>query len=459
MSKIKPNRMDFGFKFQRDTLALMLRNPNFLLTAQKYLDSEYFSSSKLRYFVSIIYKYHRKYHTIPSKIYLEENCRDEDDFKFLLMIENVKKIDEKYICESVEEFAKRSLFINVYTDSGKLYNKGEVEEAFKHAYNGMSDIQKISFGNDPVFAFFNDLDTRISLRQKIINDKRNTHIRTGIRELDQVMGGGIRPGEFGLFLGDTKAGKSVCLIHLGLAAVKRMVPTLAITLEDSLQGILASYDSAYLGMKWEDISQNKMTEEQLKLFDRMRNKRKKTDLFIHHYDEWNTFSILDLDKLVTSYRERDIEIGLITIDYLELMKSLKKYHIKEERFRQMEITRSLASFSSKSMIPIWSATQSKRQDNQNINEFLTANHSAESYDKVRAVTHFISINVTNAEYENGLARLYLDRSRRRRGKRIIRIYQDLKTVRFSIPKTQWRQIYGNVDKRVYEKQIVDKKKK
>lgn len=452
----KKVKFQFGIEFQIDLISMMLKSLSFLLLCKKYVKVEFFSTSRLEYFVKNIYDYHFKYNTYPDKTFLKSISREKLDRVLINKFFDDRVIRELFIRDKVEEFVKRSIFMDLYINVGESYNKnaGNPDIAFSLMDEGMQKIQNVNLNEDRFSFLFKDFDDRLIEREQKINTNEVFKIKTGIRRLDSLIGGGIGGGEVGLIMGDAKGGKSITLIEFGTQAVKRYETVLHIQLEGKKEELYDRYDSNFLDYKYSEIVQNNISQELLSKMHRISNKRKKRDLIMRSYTDWDSCSIIDIEHDYLELRSQKLNPRLIIIDYMDLMKSRKNYN--EERFRQQSIIRDIKTFAVKYNVAIWTATQANRpKDKKDDPEFFfTSEHLSEDYGKVRAVDHLISINANSEEMKKNKARIWLDSSRSGKSREMTSINRNLQNIRGYVHPSMVVAIPENPN----EKKIIKKKK-
>lgn len=435
--KSKKRKFNFGFEFQIDLITMMVRSISFLLLCKKLVKPEFFTGEKFQFFVAEIYKFYDKYEQLADQTILKSFCKDKADRLLVKRIFRNRMVKEDFIRDKVEDFVKRSLFIDYHVESAELYNKNSSspDKAYDFMMSGMEEILKINMREDHFHFLHKDFENRITERENKIQTKQTFKVRTGINPVDRYLKGGVSGGEVAMFLADAKAGKSLGLIHMGNEAVKRFIPTMHVQLEGKVDQTMDRYDAGYLGAYYDDVVKNEMPKE---LFDKMKRiseKRKYKDLIVRGYEDWDSCSILDIERDFLELRSRGYEIKLVIIDYMDLMRARKSY--SDERFRQQSIIRDIKSFAVKYNVAVWTATQAHRLPEESRNDpnyIITSKNIAEDYGKVRAIDILLTINVTDEEMKKGIARLWLDLVRDNPAKKLIRIKRALDRSLFHIPK-------------------------
>lgn len=456
-------KFTFGRDFQIDLLKMCIDSVSFMLLCKNLVKPDYFTDERVKRFIEFSYQYFDKYKVLPDKTYFKEISKDRTDRIYVKRVFATRTIRETFIREKVEEFIKKSMFIDYYISSGKIYNNNpnKPDKAYDLMIEGMKKISLINMQEDKYIHFYKDFNKRILEREHRIASGKTFKVRTGIKEFDIATRGGIGGGEVWMLLGDAKSGKSTGLIHFGVQAVKRFVPVMHFQLEGKIEETTDRYDSAYMGLKYDDVVNAQIPEEMLQKINRISSKRKKTDLIIKNYVDWDSCTILDIERDYLEVLNKGIRPKLVIIDYMDLMKSRKTIQGENsERHRQQSIIRDIKTFATKYNVAVWTATQANRGDEETRNDpnfVLTSKNLSEDYGKVRAIDGLLTINATNEEYKKGIARLWIDSARTHRAKRKITIRRLLDRSIFYLPKTKYRKYAFDPDEDLDK--IFEKKKK
>jgi replicative DNA helicase len=434
---MKEDKFSFGINFQLDLLKLSLDSLSFLLICKKYVQTDWFSNERVRFIAEKIYHFHDKYGTCADKTYLKAKCRERKDRVLVKRLFRNRQIREQYIRDSVEEFVKRSIFVDVFEKSGKLFNLEKTKESFAEMMQGVDKISHVSLREDEYEYLFRDFDKRLLEREQLINSHKLFRVPTGIFTLDKLTGGGPGVGELCYWMGDAKSGKSFALTHIGVSAVKRYFPVLHIQLEGTKRQCSDRYDACFSGSFYDDVKNSNMPKEFIEKMKKVASKRKYRDLIIKHYNDYDSCDILDIERDLINLRNSGIDIKLVIIDYFDLLRSRKGYRFEEERFRQMQNARDLKVFAMKNEVVVWTATQTNRSiDDEDPDFILTSKNVAEDYNKIRILDLLCTINRTSAEAKKNVCRIFFDMYRDNVSKRLFRIRQDLDRSRFYIKKSK-----------------------
>jgi replicative DNA helicase len=429
-------RFDFGADFQLDLLKMTLESLSFLLLCKKYVKKEFFSNERFQFFYEAISKYHDKYGICPDKTYLKSVRRDRADRVFVKRLLRRRIIQEAFIREKVQEFVQRSMFVDTYERTGRIYNQQKPEQAYGLMADGMKEIFQVSMNEDQFEFLLRDFSRRSIERIHKLNSLDSFKVSTGIHTLDRVLGGGVACGEVMFWMGDAKSGKSFALVHNGVHAVRRFIPTLHIQLEGGRQQLRDRYDACFMGALYDDVRSSEIPDELQERMLKIAKRRKFKDLVMKHYEDYDSCDILDIERDLLMLRSAGFEIKLVIIDYFDLLRPRKGIRYEEERHKTTQIVRDLKTFAGKNKVAVITATQTNRYiESEDPNFIITSKNVSEDYNKIRALDILVTINATPEEMKSGTCRLYVDTVRDNPAHRLFRIRRDLSRSRFYVKKT------------------------
>lgn len=343
-------------------------------------------------------------------------------------------IDENIIINKLEEFIKNSKFIELYDESYEIYNRGDKQKAYHFLFQKAEDLNKFSLTNiDDLTGVFGDFNRRQT--ERILNKSKNNSekIPFGIDELDRVTHGGVELGEFVLFIGDAKSGKSILLIHCGINAARRGNDVLHIQAEGTRRQIEDRYDSAWSGTSYYEIKQGEISDEKYKSHKNIVSKIGKTDIMIDCAEKFMARTMIDIRrKIIEVKKTRDVKV--VIIDYLDLINPDDlRYSLSDERHRQQKVARMMKDLAVEMNVAVISATQASSISKELLDDpdfVITREHLAEDKGKVRPVDMLITINRTPDERKTKVCRLYCDALREHDSGQTIKIKQNLSRTRF-----------------------------
>lgn len=151
---------------------------------------------------------------------------------------------------------------------------------------------------------------------RIENPPALQHIPTGIHDLDEVLGGGLHPGQLALIAARPGVGKSVMGFGMARkAAIDLGIPTLFATLEMSADECMRRMISAEAKVNLHHLQTGRLDERDWGLIAHVAERVMAAPL---HIDESPRISAAQLRNTIRTLR-RTTGLGLVVVDYLQLM--------------------------------------------------------------------------------------------------------------------------------------------
>jgi len=272
-----------------------------------------------------------------------------------------------FLMDKVVGFSRARDMLSSMEQSSRLLEEGKVEDALKNYQDNALALQ----ATDPTLTVIRgemteDFPNRVKLYEdKKLHPEKYIGVPTGIDELDKLTGG-LWKGEFGFVFGKSGVGKSFCLLAFAYAAFMRGLKVLVIPVEMPYHQWAYRYDSRvthieYSKFKWADLS-----EKQFQQWQERHEQLKKL-----YYDKGGRLYIehVPLGCTMGSIRvalERHISlsepIDILILDYADLV--IPPEHGFSEQAELTSIFRTLKGFAQLYNIPVWTATQAKRESYQ-----------------------------------------------------------------------------------------------
>ena len=366
-----------------------------------------------------------------------------DDERVLEKLEEIGdvEIDEnggyELIIDSFEKFIKKMKFLEVNDKIADTYNRGDKEGAWELFVKSAEDFSKFSIQDAKFETVFGDFAER-QAKRKSEDWNFRYKIPTGIDELDYRLGGesgGPETGECVLWLGDSGAGKSQCLVSLGISAARQGFRVAHFQLEGTKEQCLNRYDAAWTGTLYQDVKLGNITAKKMEVTKRIIKKLRKTDIIVSSEETFNAKTLVDIRRELKEMEKKYGKIDVIIIDYLELLElgDGHRYTPSEERFRQAKLAKGMKMLAMEFNAVVHTATQSSNipEEQKNDPEFIiTRAQLNEDKGKCRPMDVFVTINQTRDERKEEIMRLYIDKAREYKSGDIIYICNNFAYARF-----------------------------
>lgn len=237
-------KFTFDKDFQVGILALMTQSFEFLLTGIDLIEPQYFEDQSLVWMFQTIKNYYIDYKLRPTILVLEnelkkavsvgkikeENIQQYRDV-FIQFAEPVNA--EKYVISEVVRFCRRQevrkamLEMAPYTESQDPDVWDKIESRIQKACSVGSHAIDIGC------QYFLEYPER--LKARILGEEQHV-VPTGITDLDTLIGGGLKAGQLGIWLGGTGVGKCLKKGTLVLMYDGRRLPVENVVVGDVLMG-------------------------------------------------------------------------------------------------------------------------------------------------------------------------------------------------------------------------------
>ena len=424
---------DFDDDFQLKIAALAVRDTTFTESTFGLIQPDYFGDSNLGKVVAVALDYFSTYRTAPSHTTYKKLLKDavlankirRDQLPDVVAAYNktlqADLSDRQFSIDEVTNFARHRATEQAILESVDLLNKGKIDDIEPI----LKEALAVGANQTAEYDYFAEIDNRAEIRKAQANGSvRSTGITTGVREIDSLLhNDGFGRRELSIFMGSFKSGKSFSLLHSAVVSFLHGYNVLFVTLENSKE-ITTERMDAYLS---DTFSVNIKSDADL-VCQKVKNALKSNNhgkLFIHEFPT-ATFKPMDLRRLLKYYEQKSIKFDMIVIDYLDLLKSDRKY--QEARDESKSVWESIRGIAQEEDAAIVSATQSTREGATA--GVISGDMVSSDINKVRIADLVISINRTEEEKRDGIARLYFAAGRNQADGVTIKIKQDLARAKF-----------------------------
>lgn len=192
-------------------------------------------------------------------------------------------------------------------------------------------------------------------------------VLTGVDDLDKLTGG-LWDGELGFVFGKSGVGKSFLLLEFAFQAYRSGYTVLVIPIEMPLAQWERRFDSRISHVAYDHFKLGTLTaaemeqwEQRIKIMEE-RYSAKGGNIFISHIPMGCTLGSIrvELEKLI----QQGTPVQLLIVDYADLMSPPRQLY--SEQGELTAIFRELKGMAGVYNIPIWTATQSKRESYKSV---------------------------------------------------------------------------------------------
>ena len=213
----------------------------------------------------------------------------------------IEKLTEEYTKDRLDEFSNKIISKQINTEN--IYS--EID----------SLVRNISPDNSHKMIYVADVVGKI-VEELMSNDETIDGVKTYIPSLDEKLNG-LKPGNYVVIAGRPSMGKTAFASHIALKNVLNNIPTLFFSLEMNQKQLLLRMFASELKIPLYKLKRKMLNEAEKIAVKNMQKKFEEMPLII---DE----AILDIHMMMAKIQRARMkypELGLIVIDYLQLMTS------------------------------------------------------------------------------------------------------------------------------------------
>ena len=233
-----------------------------------------------------------------------------------------------------------------------------------------------------------------------MEDLNRSTVATNWKPINDLMDGGLGPGELGVVVAPSGVGKTWILTAIGAEAVRRGLSVVHYTMELSEHYVGARYDTVFTQIPSTDLKDKK---------DQVKSKIESLQgkLLIKYFPPKGvTVKKLQqhIEKMVTLDNKPDV----IIVDYADLL--LSHSNKSDSTYaEQGGVYIDLRGMSGELEIPIWTASQTNRSAIDS--EVIEADKIADSYAKVMNADFIMSVSRKSKDKLNDTARAHIMKNR------------------------------------------------
>ena len=397
MNEILDTIAQYGTSFQTKVLSTLLIDRPFLDQTFDIINPQYFESEANKWIAKTILWYFSEYKNIPTMevFKLEVDKLDTSDVLRVSVIEQLKNVyintkaqDLEYIKNEFLTFCKNQSIKNAILKSADLVQKGKYNEIKVLVDQAMHAGQERNVGHKWV----EDVELRLS------KTARDT-IPTPWTIINQLLDGGLGPGELGCIIAPSGAGKSWLLRAIGVEALKRGKRVVDYSFELSDKYVGLRYDTIVTGIEPTKLKENiSLVKQEISKIS--------GDLIIKYFPT-ATASINHLQAHINRLINIGCKPDLVIIDYADLMRSVRKSNSSWEELGIIyeEVRGMLGELN----VPGWTATQSQRSAMQD--DVIEADKIAGAYSKIFVSDIVLSASRKLSDKISNTARIHIIKNR------------------------------------------------
>jgi replicative DNA helicase len=387
----------YGQSYQSKVVASLITDVKFLEQVSEITKPLFFESQANQWIVKQIQNYFDEYRAVPTmEVFKIKVGEIEDKGLKQVVVEQLKNVyqqvgaeDIPYVKKEYLTFAKNQKVKEALFKSVELLKVGDYDSII----DTMTKASKVGVESDLGLDYIENFES-------IMEDVKRDSCSTGWEVIDDLMDGGLGPGELGVVMAPSGIGKSWFLSKIACSALQNGIDVLHYTLELS---------ESYVGQRYTTILTGIQTSEHKQRRDEVIRKIKQVPgrVRIKYYPPQFASA-----KTIAAHVEKVRQIGfnpkLIIIDYADLLKSGNSN--RDGLYAELGgIYEELRGLSGETQIPVWTATQTNRAAIDH--EVIGADSVGDSYKKVQTADFIMSVSRKTKDKLSNTGRIHIVKNR------------------------------------------------
>ena len=359
-------------QLEKHTLSALLGSKGDELNHFNQIPVNYFTDESLRVIYGIVRELVREVGAVPAL----EAVRIQSQTKYPRSPEVVEGILRGYsqllaskppatltfLTEKLRLFARARDMLSGIEHSLRLLREGDIEAALKNYEEDALALQlsdsSLSIKRGEVIA---DFDKRYALTEDMaLHPEKYRGIMTGIDELDMLTGG-LWKGELGFVFGRTGVGKSFFLLEVAFNAFLSGYKVLVIPIEMPLIQWERRLDARishidYSLFKHAQLSSSQKEQWKKRFGQMLKYTAAGAGIYVTHIPLGCTMSAVRAE--LEQFIRKGTPIDMVVIDYADLL--VPPRTLASEQAELTNIFRELKGIAETYYIPVWTATQARR---------------------------------------------------------------------------------------------------
>jgi replicative DNA helicase len=387
----------YGQSFQSKVISALLTDTKFLDTIGEITTPKFFENDANKWIISEILEYHNEYRKSPTlDVFKSQLSKVDNPILKKTVVDQLKHIhtqignvDLEYIKSEFKDFCINQNLKGVILQSVDLLQAGSYDRIKDLVDAAMKVGNETDLGMDYVL----DYDERMQ-------DLKRTTVPTRWDPINDLMDGGLGPGELGVVVAPSGVGKTWILTALGAEAVRRGLSVVHYSMELSEHYVGARYDTVFTQIPSADLR-----DKQEEVKGKITNLKGK--LLIKYFPPKGV-SVRKLQQHIEKMTTLGNKPDLIIVDYADLL--LSDSNKSDSTYQEQGgVYIDLRGMGGALEIPIWTASQTNRSAIDS--EVIEADKIADSYAKVMNADFIMSWSRKSKDKLNNTARAHVMKNR------------------------------------------------
>ena len=391
------NLSKFGQSFQSKVVSALLTDEKFLDTLSEITSPKFFESEANKWIIDEILEYHNEFRKPPTMdVFKGQLSKVDNDVLKTTIVEQLRhvftqvgNVDLDYIKKEFTSFCRNQNLKGVILASVDLLKAGN----FDRIKDLVDKAMKVGTETDLGHSYKDDFQLRME-------DVKRATVPTDWSPINDLMDGGLGPGELGVVVAPSGVGKTWILTALGASAVRQGLSVVHYSMELSEHYVGARYDTVFTRIPSSDLK-NKKDEVATKI------EGLPGRLLIKYFPPKGV-SVKKIQQHIDKMIATDNRPDVIIVDYADLLLS---YSNKSDSTyaEQGGVYIDLRGLSGELGIPVWTASQTNRSAIDS--EVIEADKIADSYAKVMNADFIMSWSRKSKDKLNNTARAHIMKNR------------------------------------------------
>ena len=387
----------FGQSYQSKVIAALLSDLPFLNQVSEITSKDYFESEQDKWIIESILDYQSKQFAAPTldvfKVKLSSLSSDSQKKQ---IVDRIKQIYDVFGAEDMDfvkqEFIKFSKFQKLKAAIFQSVDLIKSEKSWDEIGVVVQNALKAGMENNLGHDYYKDIAMRMEVTKR-------SSVPTGWKPINDLMDGGLGPGELGVIVAPSGVGKTWVLCKIAADAVRAGYNVMHYTLELSEIYAGTRYDTIMTG-----IPSNELRDRKEEVVSKLKNH--KANLMVKYYPPRGA-STKTIKAHLDKYKGFGFKPDLIIIDYADLLKPVNK---RDSTYAELGgVYEEIRGLSGELGVPIWTASQTNRSAIDF--EVIQADSIADSYAKVMTSDFIMSVSRKAKDKLSNTARFHVMKNR------------------------------------------------
>lgn len=419
MAKVVKNTLGYlGVDFQYRLVNAFIERPKFFKDLYTIIDQNMFTEAYLKTIVGVMKEYYQKHDVTASYdmilIKLRDKAYSTDDLQYYeetigkLRDISTEGIDE--VEDMAEKFFKQQNWVRVANTIMRIAGDGDMGK-YDECQSLIEQANAIGRHTEETTSPLDNIEEDLT-KENIIT------IPTGVKKLDDTLGGGLDKGKIGLIMGSTSFGKTSMTTGISAYAASykceannyKGYKVLQIVFEDAPRDIHRKYFSRLTQIETCKINESEQSVNEVR--KRLKNHPDfdliKNNIRIMQLDT-GEYSATDIIRIIKKKINEGFKPDMVVVDYLECVNHEKGSGNMQKWEQETKTMRKFENGAKELDIALWLPSQGNRASVSS--ELVTMDQGSGAFTKQQISQVVISITRSVDDIKNQKATLSILKNR------------------------------------------------